>query len=494
MEIGGETIRRSDFEPYYRQYLADFSIPDQAASRGQCLKLMMENRLLKQIACSLGMDTTRFYRLKKQQIEMITTVSHYKQAEVGKELTVDSLELRQAYHRSMSRITLRYLYSPEKGEIDSLYRRITTGADTVVSWSKSYELGFGEMEEEIEEQAYQLKPGQTSKPIASMSGYTIIQVLERIDQPISTETDYLQKREHMMILLKERKVKHILQRKSKEMIGRLGFKPYPEAIRHFYNLIRSPAPPESGIPPETILYEALGQPVTAYEVLDKIRLVYPEDRNWIRTERQLEKFLLSLAFRDYLFEQAREAGYERSETVQSEIGRKLNFFLIDQLTRMLKQTIDTAEIRAFYRQHRDSLEAGQGPLLEIMSFPSRIPADSLYLELKTMPEKWGKIKRRVKTRQYPWSSLHDLPPQLKNRIIDSQADSILPPFPFRGQFRLAKILKRSNPNGENDSIPSSMHNQIQIHLLNLERIKFLDYWQQRIPIRIDSSAIRRLNS
>lgn len=499
--IGKETIKQSDFEPYYQQFLKDFSIQDQSTARQQCLKAMVENRLLEQIACSLGMDTTQQYRLKKKQVEMITTISHFKQDEVRKKLQIDSVELRRAYHRSLSRIKLHYLYSPEKSGIDSIYRVLTAfpspssvSSDQGLSWSESYDLSFGEMEKEIEDHAYALKPGQYSTPIASLSGYYIIQVIERIDHPFATETDFLQKQEHITMVLKERKVQEILQQKSEAIIEQLNFRVRFPIFQRFYQLTQRVYPLENGLFPEDILYEARGKRITVGEVLDKIRLVYPEDRNWIRTERQLEKFLLSLAFRDHLYSLAQHQGYDRSLTVQSEIRRKMNFYLVDQLNEMLTQKVSPAAIEDFYRDHRDSLETQQGPLLEMMVFPTRDPTDSIYQIIKRSPDLWKKLKTRIRTQQYEWAGLDDLPPEIRTQCRLSLTDQILPPFFFRQKFWLAKILRAYTPLSNQNNLSESLSEQIRQVIMNQERKKFLNYWLQRIRVRIDSLAIRNLNS
>ena len=138
-----------------------------------------------------------------------------KDQEVYAKITVTDEELRAAYQRSKVKLSVRHLYAPTENEAENLYRLVKMGVsfkelakqvftDTTLR-NNGGSLGYitwGYTNPNFESVAYSLKVGEVSRPVKTAQGYSIIKVDDRIEDPFTTETEFLNRKHKLERTLK----------------------------------------------------------------------------------------------------------------------------------------------------------------------------------------------------------------------------------------------------------------------------------------------------
>ncbi len=120
---------------------------------------------------------------------------------------VSPAEFGDLVRRVYTQTEARHLYATTRAGADALHARLTAGetfeslaaetfADSALAASGGYlgTFGFDEMDPAFEEAAFDLEIEQVSQPVRTAMGWSIVQVLSRVDLPRPTATELAAKR------------------------------------------------------------------------------------------------------------------------------------------------------------------------------------------------------------------------------------------------------------------------------------------------------------
>ncbi len=218
--VGDDPISLKSYKERYVDYLDATYMKDNLRFRKLVLNNMINELLLKKHDDNSGIFHNAEYRKEMAWADQEMILAYVKDQKIYKNIKVSDQELRLAFKRMNEKIAARHLYAATKEEADRLYRALQKGAsfqtlarqtftDSVLKNNGGY-LGYfswGDMDPAFENAAYQLQPGQISKPVKTAQGYSIIKVEDRKTQPIITENMFLNKKDQVERLLKISKKK-----------------------------------------------------------------------------------------------------------------------------------------------------------------------------------------------------------------------------------------------------------------------------------------------
>lgn len=202
--VGNHNTTFKDYLDRYEDYLIATGIKDNMQARFAILNNMINEVLLRNYDNNSEIYKNPEYIKEMGWIKKETILAYLKDQEVYAKITASEDELKQAYIRSKTDLSVRHLYASTEKEADNLYNLVKIGVsfeelakqcftDTTLKNNGGY-LGFikwGETDPDFENAAYSLRIGEISKPVKTAQGYSIIKVEDKIHDPFVTENGFV---------------------------------------------------------------------------------------------------------------------------------------------------------------------------------------------------------------------------------------------------------------------------------------------------------------
>jgi hypothetical protein len=216
--IGDEKISIGEFRNMYELDPAFPGYRRGQAGLKEYLDVLADKFLAEKLAQKEGiLDNIHFKQQLDYQRKKAIIQSFY-QREVVNNIEVTESELRDAYHKMGIQLHVKHLFTPDKYQAEDAFQTLESGVpfDTLAKdFFKNVdpekggadlgEIGWGELEPSLEDAVYKLKAGEYSKPVKSRWGYHILLLMDRKQNLMPTESDYMEKRSRILIKLKRRK-------------------------------------------------------------------------------------------------------------------------------------------------------------------------------------------------------------------------------------------------------------------------------------------------
>jgi len=165
---------------------------------------------------------------------------------VSDEINVTEEEIRQEMGSSLSRVRVRHLFTTDRSRAEAWYQALHSGQDFTVLAQEAFQdsvlaenggdLGWivlNDLEEDFARAAGALKQNEISRPVRTKWGYHIIQLLDRKDDLMITQHEYLQNQSRMEKRIRRRKNRQAAGNFIRNYIG--GLNPQPD--RHTVQLL-----------------------------------------------------------------------------------------------------------------------------------------------------------------------------------------------------------------------------------------------------------------
>lgn len=204
---GNRTISITSFERAYLPVILYGDKFDSPGTRNQTLDYIIGDKILAQEAEKAQMDTVSILKHVTRVAEQKAIARHVYDEWVRSKIPVPTeAELRLAFDRSNKSLLVRHLFAPTKSAADSLFSILQSGsmtfeelaahifADSLLA-ANGGELGWlnwGDLDEALENAAYDAAVGAFTPPVKSQYGWHILRVDDYKKQVITSETDYLQ--------------------------------------------------------------------------------------------------------------------------------------------------------------------------------------------------------------------------------------------------------------------------------------------------------------
>jgi len=184
---GEEFLQRYEFTPLFRKQIKRMT---------QSLKLeflysLISEKLWASQAKDLGYDTLSVMKYVSSKLEDMFVRDALYRRKIKDKVKISDKELLQGYMRYNTNLEVNYLFADSLGQIEKLYHLLKVGVpfDSLLSTRpeaaeqlKPREIGYGQMDEVVEDSLYALKIGQFTEPVYSEEGWYIFRLTNKISQ------------------------------------------------------------------------------------------------------------------------------------------------------------------------------------------------------------------------------------------------------------------------------------------------------------------------
>ncbi|HID40224.1 MAG TPA: hypothetical protein EYP36_12025, partial [Calditrichaeota bacterium] len=381
--IDDRVINEDDFIQRFQKIKTRLGLTPNGEVRRKILRNFINEELLINEARKLHLDATPAARFEYQRIKIQELLNAYYRLAVYKKTSVSEAELKQLYINLNTILTARHLYAPSKRQADSLYRLLQQG----VSFEKLARENFNdpvlrdnggllgsftvdEMEPAFEEAAYRLKVGETSRPVRTQDGYSIIRLEGRKVKPFLLETDYANHKAKLYRYWKNRKTKQRVRVLVDSLSKVLDIRFNDETIAVLYRNLQDAVTlnqPEADRPDWSVdgldegtplLVSALGKwDVKAFR--RAARFTSAKQRRHIRSPEALKSFISGLVVRRQLLAEARAMGLDKTEDYARRVRFEFDTFLLQKMEEQIYTSIEVPQdtLYSYYEENKERFSA-----------------------------------------------------------------------------------------------------------------------------------------
>ena len=377
--IGEHNITIADFTSRYQQVQERVNLPDNGDVRNETFRNLIDEELLIYEARRTGYLTDARGQYTKEKLRIQELLNKYLQNLVFTKIVITDKELKELFVRLNTRVKARHLYASTKLEADSLFTELMTGntykemAWHVFSDPRLREtggsLGFftvDEMDPALEEAAFSLKIGEISEPIRTATGYSILQVQDRITKPLLTEAEFARHKSKLKDYWLLRKRKQTAQLYVDSLRQYLNISFNKEVLEEVMRVVRGKMAAPDNQERFFILEE---------DPLNNRRLVSSKLGDWdvitfyhyanftssrqikrIRNTKNMEDFIAGLVVRVYILSEAEKMELDQAPDFEQSINRELDNYLLKRMDQVIADAtvIPEDSLRAYFQENRGS--------------------------------------------------------------------------------------------------------------------------------------------
>lgn len=468
--VGSTQISYKQFKDRYEDYLVYTGIKDNRRARYAILNNMINEVLLRQYDDNSKVYSNPEYKKEISWARKEAVLAFLKDQEVYKKITVSDQELRTAYQRSKVKVSVRHLFAPTESEAENLYRLVKMGvsfkelakqvfSDTTLR-NNGGNLGYitwGETDPNFESAAYSLKIGEVSRPVKTAQGYSIIKVDDRIEDPFTTETEFLNRKNKLERTLKiDKKLPY-----EKAYLGRVfdttKVKFNEKALEAVFNDLQNMG--NHSIESNDHLTKSFQYCVqynkkkySAKDIENKMLEVPQYSRNVVTNVKRLKDAVLGLLMQDVLLDIAKEKGYDTTSYVTETFDNLANNIYLNYKRNEVLALVPVAdsEIARYYKQN--IAHYSNEPEMNVQEIV--VESDSLASTVREkieLGEDFGSLAVKYSLRT--WSAKNEgimgLSPvsnygELKDTLWSSDVGKVIGPLAFDKYFGIFRVLDKKN--------------------------------------------------
>lgn len=187
-KIGSEVITESEFIERYEltpQIYAGM-VGAEESFKKEVLYSIIAEKLWTLEAESMGLDNSELIKSTYKAIEkMYVRDALYRQEILGK-VKLSNEYLIEAFRRNNLLLDLNYIFSEDETEISNIFKQLGEGVEFYSIFLKRpesklqenpYQVSYGQMDKNVEDILYNLKPGEFTQPIKAPKGFYIFKLL-----------------------------------------------------------------------------------------------------------------------------------------------------------------------------------------------------------------------------------------------------------------------------------------------------------------------------
>ena len=387
--VDGSEISADDFRARYRPYLLRTGLQDDQRLRQNILREMIADRLLVIDAFENGIDRQPEYQRRREIVRRKLLIDLLTRRTVYDGLQVTEDDLAAMFVRANTRLKARHLYTQSLEDAERLRVRLDRGerfedlarevfSDTALAnngGSVGY-FEFDEMDPAFEEAAYALKVGEISAPVRTTQGYSIIQLEDRMANPVLTENEFAAARGRLKTYVLDRKRTEARRAYVQEVAAALSIRFDDPALdflmRHVEgrSALRAGDADENWLARPLVRFDLDGRPVvwSIAAFGEEAQMTGQELRGAVRSRIQLEEFIRGVVSRQVLVARAERAGLEREPHFEEALEYELERWVAGQVRQSLVERVAVPEdsVRNAYRRFGGdfSFDEARAPLLD----------------------------------------------------------------------------------------------------------------------------------
>ncbi|GAB4366676.1 MAG: hypothetical protein Kow0042_06720 [Calditrichia bacterium] len=265
---------------------------------------------------------------------------------------ISEAELREAFQKNNIQVHVRHLFSRDSLQAHRWRKQLLQGAsfrdlakesfrDSVLAGNGG-DLGWvplGDLEEDFADAVARLGKDQISQPMRTRWGFHIIQLLDRREEMILSESEFHRQREALVKKVKRQKSRALAREFIADFIGNLNPQPVPETLRLLWSAITFAEEKNQPAASAYILHDGLVQQIenrlgqeldaplirhrqgeiSLKEYLEELRNIPESNRPRFRTPKQLSNKIGVWVRDKFLLAEARRRGLEKNSRVLQEV-------------------------------------------------------------------------------------------------------------------------------------------------------------------------------
>ncbi len=218
-DINGHSVTVRDFERSYVQFLIRSGVNDTPEARYTHLEQLIEDHLWYGEALRRNLDSDSLLSELKELAFKSAMGGRFYEIEFLNQLPpLEETEIRQAFARYKQPVIARHLFFRNETDARTAHVRLEDGHSFLDEAQRSFntesfdstagwlgEIRYFQVDDAIAEAAFELEVGRFSSPIKSRAGWHIIQVVDRIQTPILSESEFQNRKSGISSLLRVRK-------------------------------------------------------------------------------------------------------------------------------------------------------------------------------------------------------------------------------------------------------------------------------------------------
>ena len=516
-EVGDYEITAKEFEKRYLDYIVASGVEDEIRVRKAILNNMINEVLLKHYDDNEEVYNNKEYAKEKEWNYKQALLGFLKDREVYGNIKVTDREIREAFVKMNQTLTARHLYAKTKEEADQLHQLLQTGSsfetlakqvftDSTLGNNGGYLGSFtwGEMDPTFEDTAYTLDIGEISKPVRTRTGFSIIKLESKQYNPILTEYQYQQKKQHILTTIKIRKKKPSESEFIDSIFDKNKLKINNEAVKDIFTLLT-----RAGFDPEAdknfdnklvATYE--DEEYYTDDILTKIDSIPEYHRKNITSEDAVKVVIEGAITQDKLLEAAEEKGYDNSEIMLDTYETLLNNLYLKYKMEDVAQnsTVEDSVLKKYYNDNIDFFSTHDEVNIQEIIVKDKNQASKLMQKIKN-GEDFGQLAVQYSLREWSAKNRGEIgfaPLSkfgiLKSTFWNASVGELIGPREIDGYYCLFKVLgKKESKPIEFDSIRSEVLKVYREDRQPQLLLKHIEQLSSNVDIDVHEDVLGSLN-
>ncbi len=369
--VGTHVITAEEFGTVYADLVRSSGLTDNLHSRGEVLRNLIEDRVLIEHAKTIGLDRTPEALRERERARTQELLSGFVRNQIMPRVDVSDDDLRSLYVRLNMKLKVSHLYAPTYERAEELSRLLASGVsmETLARevfadpWLREHggSLGYitvDEMDPAFERVAYSLAVGETSKPVRTAHGYSIIRVDDIVRNPLTTEMEFARAKERLMRFARKRAFEEALRSYTASLRMDLHVQIDEEIVARLVDA-QVPAGGYRGEPvfsSDELRHIAVRSDVTEWttgELLEVLEDVPVAHRRWVRSGEDLTDMIAGLILREHVRQQALAMRIDHTREFRKNVAEAFDTYLLGIAESRLKAELvfPPDSVKDFYEKN-----------------------------------------------------------------------------------------------------------------------------------------------
>ncbi|MCA9733487.1 peptidyl-prolyl cis-trans isomerase [candidate division KSB1 bacterium] len=344
----------------------------------ELLSGMVDEELLIGEAWKKGYGNDALAQHEKERLEIQELLDLYHKKIIRSRVQVSDAELRMLYARFNIKVKARHLFAASRRDADSLYSLLQEGSDfkeLAASTFVSPELrrnggsvgyfSVDEMDPFFEDAAFRLNVGEISEPVKTAAGFSIIQVEDKIANPILTESVFQQRKNQLRDYWFHHKLNRLTRAHVDSIAATLDIHFNDQTVQALLQALQEKKgstdlhmvqQKESIALDENLQNAVLVESrIGKWKVSDfqeKAQFTSEKQQNWIRNPFTLREFITGLIAREVMLEKARDAGFDNTPDYTQVVQTNLETWMLQRMEDWITDQIEVPDdsMRAYFNE------------------------------------------------------------------------------------------------------------------------------------------------
>lgn len=400
--VGDTEIKSSEYMERLKQVREKLELPDNGEVRRNFLSSFIDEQLLLLEAKNLGFDSDSAAIRKLRSIKLQKLLDSYLQQKVYDNVDLSDNALKDYFFKMNTKLHVKHLFADTREKADSLYSLVQKGESFEKLAKNIFRdpllqktggdlgyLGFDEMQQDFAQAGYLLKKGEISTPVKTNYGYSIIQVVDRLGNPLLTENEFLKQKSKIMESYSKYAAKKAAKLHANTIQEEIRVNINEDVFEKLYtffqeemknsNLVESKIH-KSVVSDDAILLTSQNGNWSVKTFKEKAEFTTDAQRSWIRNRENFRDYIKGLVARDFIEQQAINSGFNETNDYKTAVREKFQKFQIDRVKEDILSSIHVSD---------DSLENYYLKNKAAFTIPAAINLREIVVE---NPEKAAEVK------------------------------------------------------------------------------------------------------